>query len=52
MSEFKELKLSDIFPSRTNPRSEFEENSIRELAESICKNCHKSRNSGFRKGLI
>ena len=35
MSEFKELKLSDIFPSRTNPRSEFEENSIRELSESI-----------------
>lgn len=35
MSEFKELKLSDIFPSSTNPRSEFEENSIKELAESI-----------------
>lgn len=35
MSEFKELKLSELVASSTNPRSEFEENSLKELAESI-----------------
>lgn len=35
MSEFKDLKLSEIVASPTNPRTEFEENSLNELAESI-----------------
>lgn len=35
MTEFKELKLSELVASSTNPRSEFEENSLNELAESI-----------------
>ena len=35
MTEFKELKLSELVASATNPRSEFEENSLNELAESI-----------------
>lgn len=35
MSEFKELLLKEIVPSKTNPRTEFEENSLKELAESI-----------------
>lgn len=35
MSEFKELKLSELVASSTNPRTEFEETSLNELAESI-----------------
>lgn len=35
MSEFKDLKLSELVASSTNPRTEFEENSLNELAESI-----------------
>lgn len=35
MTEFKELKLSELVASTTNPRTEFEENSLNELAESI-----------------
>lgn len=35
MTEFKELKLTELVASSTNPRTEFEENSLKELAESI-----------------
>lgn len=35
MTEFKEIKLTELVASSTNPRSEFEENSLNELAESI-----------------
>lgn len=35
MSEFKDLKLSELVASSTNPRTEFEENSLNELAKSI-----------------
>lgn len=35
MTEFKNLKLSELVASTTNPRTEFEENSLNELAESI-----------------
>lgn len=35
MSEFKEIKIQELVASTTNPRTQFEEDSLNELAESI-----------------